>query len=80
MNLKDMMELGQTTTEAINAYCRVLELHMKGIEQGANPLAEGPLGDLVRTATQGLKTEVEFLSFIRGRLRAMGQGPGSQGG
>lgn len=79
MNLNDMQNLELTTTRAINAYCRVLELHMKGIEQGANPLATGQLGDIVAMATSNLKLELEFLSFIREQLRAMGHEPGSQG-
>ena len=58
-------DLMTTTTEAIHAYCRVLELHMKAIEQGANPIAEGRLKKIVDGATTGLEREVQFLNFLR---------------
>lgn len=67
MNSKDiqLVELTRTTTAAINAYCRVMEVHLKAVEQGASPELKGPLGETVRMASEGLKREVEFLRFIR---------------
>lgn len=59
------LELQKTTIGAINAYCRVLELHIKAVEQGADPRLKGKVGEAVTTATEGLKREVEFLSFLR---------------
>lgn len=67
MSLKEQSEcdLMTTTTEAINAYCRVLELHMKAIAEGANPIPEGKLKRIVDGATEGLDREVQFLNFLR---------------
>jgi hypothetical protein len=62
---KLQLELMKTTVGAINAYCRVMELHVKAVEQGANPLTRGHLGDAVQMAAEGLKREVEFLTFLR---------------
>ena len=62
---KLQLELMKTTVGAINAYCRVLEVHTKAVEQGANPLTKGMLGDAVQMASKGLKREVEFLAFLR---------------
>lgn len=81
MNSKDMqlVELTRTTTATINAYCRVMELHLKAIEQGASPELKGSLGETVKLATAGLRKEVEFLSFIRSGELEMAQGKDSQG-
>lgn len=62
---KDQMV--DTTTRAINAYCRVLELHMKAIAQGANPNLPNTsmLGKIMKESTEGLAREVSFLRFLR---------------
>ena len=50
---------------AINAYCRVMEVHLKMVEQGASPELSGSAGETVRMAMDGLRREVEFLRFVR---------------
>lgn len=62
---KDQMV--DSTVKAINAYCRVLELHMKGIAQGGNPIVakSTPVGKAVTDAQEGLAREVQFLRFLR---------------
>lgn len=59
------LELQKMTVGAINAYCRVLEIHIKAVEQGANPLLKGKLGEAVAAATGELVREVELLRFLR---------------
>jgi hypothetical protein len=59
------LELMKTTVGAINAYCRVLEVHTKAVEQGANPLMTGQMGDAVQIASANLKRELELLAFLR---------------
>lgn len=68
------LELQKTSIGAINAYCRVLELHIKAVEQGANPLAKGSLGEAVKLASGELLKEVRLLRF----LRSGEEGTGSQ--
>ena len=58
-------ELQRTSTEAINAFCKVLELHLRSVAEGANPLQSGKMGELTAMATKGLMEEVEFLVFLR---------------
>lgn len=62
---ENAMELTKTTTAAIHAYCRVLELQQKAVEQGSSPDLGGPVGAAVNQAAMGLKREVDFLRFIR---------------
>lgn len=50
---------------SINAYCRVVEVHLKMVEQGASPELSGPAGETVKMAMDGLRREVEFLRFVR---------------
>jgi len=72
------LELMKTTIGTINAYCRVLDLHIKAVEQGANPLMTGQMGDTVQMASTGLKREVEFLGFLRDGATAEVAPTGSQ--
>lgn len=62
---KDQMV--DSTVKAINAYCRVLELHVKAIAQGGTPLIiKGtPSGKMMGEAQEGLAREVSFLRFLR---------------
>ena len=62
---KDQMV--DSTVKAINAYCRVLELHMKAVAQGGSPLIiKGtPAGKMMSEAQEGLAREVTFLRFLR---------------
>ena len=75
---KDQMV--DATVKAINAYCRVLELHMKAIAQGGNPLVNKntSLGKAVQESGEGLAREVSFLRFLREEGEAAK--PGSHGG
>lgn len=60
-------DLEKMTVDAINAYCRVLELHIAAVAQGADPRMDG-LGKLkltVQEAEGGLSEEVTFLRFLR---------------
>jgi len=59
------LELQKTSIGAINAYCRVLEVHIKAVEQGASPLAKGNLGEAVTVASGELLKEVKLLRFLR---------------
>lgn len=77
---KLQLELMKTTIGSINAYCRVLELHVKAVEQGANPLTRGHLGDAVQMASEGLKREVEFLTFLRAGATGAADPTGSPDG
>ena len=61
----EMMGFTRETTLAINAYCRVLELQWKAVEQGSAPIVKGPIGEAIHQAAEGLKREVIFLRFIR---------------
>lgn len=65
MNSNENLELQKTTIGAINAYCRVLEVQLKAIAEGANPLKKGGMSDVVEMSARELKKEVEFLSFLR---------------
>jgi hypothetical protein len=57
------METAQReTVAAIHAYARVLEIHMKAVEQGANPMAGS---DIVMNAATALDREVKLLRFLR---------------
>jgi len=58
-------QLLRTTTAAIASYCRVLDLYLKAVEQGASPDMTGKMGETVSLATIGLRHEVEFLRFLR---------------
>ena len=57
------LELQRVTIEAINAYCRVLELHVKTVEQVGIQAKKAP--EPVKLATEGLERELQFLSFLR---------------
>jgi hypothetical protein len=75
--MSECQELEKATTEAINAYCRVLELHVKAVEQGADPRMDGVrLKKTVQEAEEGLEREVQFLRFLREKTH---EGTGSQG-
>jgi hypothetical protein len=63
-NERDIL-LTKSTTLAINAYCRVMEVHLKMVEQGASPELKGSAKETVMLATEGLRREVELLRFIR---------------
>ena len=58
-------DLTKTTVEVINAYCRVIELHLKAVEQGASADPPGEMGSMVKRAYNSLAREVEFLTFLR---------------
>jgi len=59
------LELQKMTIGAINAYCRVLEVHIKAVEQGADPRLKGKLGEAVAMASTELGRELELLRFLR---------------
>ena len=61
------LQLQKSTTDAINSYCRVLELHLQAVAEGSNPLARGKT-DVITEAAEGLKREVQFLRFLREEL------------
>jgi len=65
MNSNEMMET--RTARAINAYCRVLELQVKVVEQmGLDPrMAASKLAEAVEHANTGLCREVALLRFLR---------------
>lgn len=52
----------EMTVAAIHAYSRVLELHLKAVEQGANPMRATAV---VEEAAQALDREVKWLRFQR---------------
>lgn len=62
------LALQRSTTDAINSYCRVLELHLRAVAEGSNPLAKGKGSDAVQEAAEGLRREVRFLRFLREEL------------
>lgn len=77
--MRDLQSLETNTCRAINAYCRVLELHMKAVEQGASPLTNKNtlMGRAVEMAAEGLAREVEFLTFLRTERHQMAPERGS---
>ena len=77
MSSKEQLELA--TNRAINSYCRVIELHLKAIEQGATPEMIGPMGQTVKEAHEGLAQEVELLRFLRDDTIARAGGRDSTG-
>jgi len=73
MNSKDAQEMNlalqKSTVEAANLYCRVLELQMKAISEGASPeRTRGPMGKAVGIASEGLVRELELLHSLRSGL------------
>jgi hypothetical protein len=78
---EDMMnlEMQKMTIGAINAYCRVLEVHLKAVAEGANPLKKGTLSDAVQMAGEEVKKEVEFLRFLRSAAAVGESGKASRG-
>lgn len=58
-------DLMKTTVEVINAYCRVIELYLKAVEQGASSDPPGEMGAMIKRAYSNLAKEVEFLTFLR---------------
>lgn len=65
--LKEKEAMVENSVKAINAFCRVMELHTKNIAQGGpSILTKGtPMCRAVDAAQEGLAREVEFLSFLR---------------
>lgn len=85
MSSKDAQEMNlalqKSTVDTINTYCRVLELQMKAISEGASPeRMRGPMGKAVGLASEGLVKELELLRSLRGGLTDEGEGTGSRGG
>lgn len=68
------LDLQRVTVEAINAYCRVLELHVKTVEQAGLGQKTPPH---VGMATEGLAKELQFLNFLRHGEGEMGAGKDS---
>lgn len=68
--MMECQELEKTTTEAIGAYCRVLEIHIRAVAEGADPSLQGDptLRATVRDATAALGREVQFLRFLREKM------------
>ena len=62
---EQLMALTRTSMGAINSYCRVLELHLKAVEQGQSPVVAGKMGEMVAMSTEGLHREVTLLSSLR---------------
>ena len=69
--LKEKEAMVENSVKAINAFCRVLELHTKNIAQGGPAiLTKGTaMCRAVDAASEGLAREVEFLSFLRASNR-----------
>jgi hypothetical protein len=81
MNSKDLvmhmnLDLQKSTVDAINSYCRVLELRMRAIAEGANPAGGGPMAAVSKLAMDNLLRELELLSSLRGDLHVMGHEKG----
>jgi hypothetical protein len=73
------LDLQRSTTDAINAYCRVLEVQNQAIAQGANPLAGGKVREIANLAAAGLLEELKLLHSLRNGLIEEGEGMGSPG-
>lgn len=79
--MSSITDLEMGTVRAINAYCRVLEMHLRAIAEGATPQLVGPIGEAVKEAQEGLPREVKLLRFLReeqhmvDRERAYQEGP-----
>ena len=58
-------ELTKSTLGAINAYCRVLELQVKVVEQTGVVTQKTLMSEMASEAMKGLKRELEFLDFLR---------------
>jgi len=60
----------------INAYCRVLELHIRAVAEGVDPgLSKNqPLRESVKIATEGLLRELQFLDFVRSQVMESPEG------
>jgi len=74
------LALQKSTVEAINSYCRVLELHLKAVAEGANPITGGSMKTLLTEAGTGLVEEVKLLRSLRSGLTGEDEGMGSAGG
>lgn len=83
MTSKDVVELNlsfqKSTVEAINSYCRVLELQIRAVAEGANPLATGSIRTITGLATTGLEKELEFLASLRKDMTGEVEGMASPG-
>jgi hypothetical protein len=68
MEQKIAMEtlLGTLAQNNAKVYLRVLELQAKYLEQGVPLPTSGPMQESLEMATEGLKEELTFLSFLRG--------------
>lgn len=79
MSSKDTEGLEAKSIAALNAYCRVMEIHISSIAQGTPPLTSGPgakaFAMAVESAAVALEREVEFLRFLRERGK---ESPGDQ--
>jgi len=58
------LEIQRSTVSAISAYCRVLELHLKAVAEGANPRISGG-SPMVKIAETELVKELGFLRSLR---------------
>jgi hypothetical protein len=82
MELKRQMDVEKSTVAAINAYCRVLELQLRSIAEGANPFPpqSTELGRVVSIAAEGLSRELQLLTFLRTETDKPDCQPASRGG
>jgi len=62
------LELQKATVDTINVYCRVLELHVKTVAEGANPITSGPMKEILAMAGKGLHAELGLLRSLRNGL------------
>jgi len=62
--VEQRVALDQATSAKINVYCRVLELHLRAIAEGASPYTTG-LKEPISLAMKGLTAELQFLAFLR---------------
>lgn len=70
---EQLMALTRTSMGAINAYCRVLELHLKAVSEGQSPIVAGKMGEMVAHSMEGLHREVSLLNSLRrGEVGALG--------
>lgn len=62
----EVREVANLSCEMIDRYCRVMEMHIKVVEQaGISPLGQKQK-NILDLATSGLERELTFLSFLAG--------------